>query len=127
MNESDIRQAWHEEIDRLARLPANWNDCGSAAMDPQIIAAAHHLADELSTKGAADARIMPLALGRLQWEWRRGKKSLEIELESPTQLRFFQCDPPNRFENEENLAAHDRTSLERLVEWFAEDSLEVRG
>lgn len=117
--EAEIRRAWHAQIDQLALLPVGWNDVGSAPMDPEIIAAAHRLADELPTTAGELARIMPLARGCLQWEYRRGKRSLEIEFESPTQLRFYQCDPTERFENEECFPTHDRTTLGRLVAWFA--------
>jgi hypothetical protein len=73
----------HRALDELERLPANWNGYGAPPINPAIIAAARGLCDLLATSAAGMPQIVPMTRGRLQFEWHRGSRSLELEVEDP--------------------------------------------
>ena len=55
----------------------------------------------------------------LQFEWSAGRRSLELEIESPATIHYLKWDPNEKVEEEDvfNIGDTDRTV--RLIQWFA--------
>ena len=56
--------------------------------------------------------------GRLQFEWHRGNRSLELEFESPTLIHFLKYDPDHDVEEEDVFSVEHTTRLMELLRWF---------
>jgi hypothetical protein len=116
--ELEVRQAWHAQLRKLAELQADWNGYGAEPIRQPILAAAHSLADWLPTEAGRLSQVVPMTRGRLQWEWHRGQKSLELELETPTTIRFLQWNPRQNVEVEDSVEVTDRDAIAGLIAWF---------
>ncbi len=68
---------------------------------------------------------MPVPGGRLQFEWPRGEKSLELEFETATTIHFLKWHPEEGIEEE---GTYDRSDLDRsiqLIKWFMGEVVRV--
>jgi hypothetical protein len=109
----------HRELDELARLDRNWNGYQAAPIDPATIATARRLADQLDLSEAGIPQVVPMTHGRLQFEWHRGTRSLELELESSALVRYLKWDSSLGLSEEDTLPSEDMVRLQALLIWFA--------
>ena len=114
----DFRRRIQEQLDRLSALPANWDGEGAPCISRETIQAARDLVASLPENIAAAPVVVPMASGHLQFEWNEGSRSLELEFESPTLIRFLRWDPDNGIEDEDSFAASDVRRAEALIRWF---------
>lgn len=110
------------QIEQLSRLRYAWNGYGADSIDPEVIAAAPRFVDFLSLDGISTPQVVPMTRGRLQFEWHRGRRSLELEFESPTVVHFLKYDPDRGIEDEDVLPADDTARLRELLRWFIAES-----
>jgi hypothetical protein len=106
------------DLDRLSRLPPNWDGYGAPMIDPSILETARMFIKALPENLAYRPRVVPMSTGNLQFEWHHGSKILEIEFETPQAIHFLQWHP--EFEIEEEGVLHS-TDIERavdLIQWF---------
>lgn len=113
-----FRQRIQDQLDRLATLPTNWDGEGAPCISPDAIQAARNLVAKLPENIATSPAVVPMASGHLQFEWNEGSRSLELEFESPTLIRFLRWDPDNGIEDEDSFAASDVRRAEALIRWF---------
>ncbi len=80
-------------MNSLLRLGTNWdgND-GVQPIDAAIVDAATQIVRNLAHEMLERPRIIPMTHGRLQFEWNRGPRSLEIEFEDADKVHFLKCD-----------------------------------
>ena len=64
------------------------------------------------------SKVVPLALGRLQFEWHKENLCLELELETPLTVHYLKWDPEKEIEEEDIFDITDLTQAEDLVRWF---------
>ena len=109
-----------QELDRLASLPANWDHEGAPRIDPGIIRAARRFAASLPQDIAPVPAVVPSTAGNLQFEWNAGRRSLELEFESPTTVHYLKWDPTLGVEEEAAFDIGETTRAVRLIRWFVE-------
>ena len=70
--------------------------------------------------------VVPIARGTLQFEWSKGTRSLELEVEGPSTIRYLQWDSAQGVEKEDSFDIIKGTNLAAaLIQWFmkgAEDA-----
>ncbi len=110
-----------KELDDLKELQANWNGYGASPIDREIIQTAKNLVVSLPAVQIAAPQVVPMTRGRLQFEWHRGSRSLELEFESPTTLHYLKCDPAEALEEEDVLSITQTRELHDLLIWFASE------
>ena len=110
------------QIEQLALLPRDWNGYGASPIDPKVIEAASRFVDILPLDVISTPQVVPMTRGRLQFEWHRGNRSLELEFESPTLVHFLKYDPDRGIEDEDVLPMDDTPRLMELLRWFGAES-----
>lgn len=56
--------------------------------------------------------------GRLQLEWHAPQRSLELEFESPAQVRYLKWSAPENVEEEDVLSLNEHARVADLIAWF---------
>jgi hypothetical protein len=115
--DEEFRVSIDRELDRLARLPANWDREGAPRVDPAIIRSARHCIAQLPPGLAPIPAVVPSAAGNLQFEWSAGRRSLELEFESPSTIHYLKWDPNEGIE-EDVFGIEDANRARHLIEWF---------
>jgi hypothetical protein len=59
--------------------------------------------------------------GRLQLEWHRGNRSLELEFESPGRIRYLKVDDDSGVEEESVIPTSQTALVVALLQWFASE------
>jgi hypothetical protein len=108
----------NQELDRLAALPPNWDAEGAPRIQPAIIAAARHFISRWPNDIATVPTVVPSAAGTLQFEWNAGRRSLELEIETPSTVHYLKWDPDENVEEEEIFGIDDIDQAEFLIRWF---------
>jgi len=113
------------QLQQLTLLADNWDGDGALAVDLEIIEAARILLGSLPRKLRDDPELLPLVTpmrtGNLQFEWHRGPKILELEIETPSQIHFLRWSTVDRIENEGTCSIDDTLTIALLTRWFLED------
>jgi predicted DNA-binding antitoxin AbrB/MazE fold protein len=106
------------EIDRLAVLEPNWDGYGAPSLDRDVLDAARQLLARLANNITIEPRVVPLSSGGLQFEWHRGGKILELEVEDPATIHYLKWDPAEAIEEEDIFPIGDTAKAMRLIDWF---------
>jgi hypothetical protein len=114
----DFTAAVLAELDRLSRLPKNWDSYGAPPIDPRIIAEAKKFVEALPENLAYRPHVVPMSTGGLQFEWHHQGKILELEFESLKTMHFLQWHPQARVEEEDTFPASDVDRAVDLIQWF---------
>ena len=112
------RSATLVRLEQLAFLPHDWNGYGACPIDPDVIEAASRFISLLPIEEISTPQVVPMTRGRLQFEWHRGNRSLELEFESPTLIHFLKYDSDRGIEEEDVLPLEDMSQLMELLRWF---------
>ena len=107
------------QLDTLSKLPAGWNGYGADPIDPAIIAVARRFLADLSLDAVGHPQILPMTRGRLQLEWNRGDRSLELEFEDIESIHFLKWDPQAGIEEEDVIPIREIGAVRELIAWFA--------
>jgi hypothetical protein len=106
------------ELDRLGRLPANWDAQGAQPIDSRIIEAAKTLVRLLRYEPIGLPKIVPIRNGNLQFEWNENGRTLELEIETPSTIHFLKWDPTANIEEEDLYPIDDSDTTKTLIAWF---------
>jgi hypothetical protein len=117
---ADFVSLINDELDRLAALPRNWDREGASRIDPAIIQAARTFIGRLPENIASIPAVVPMSKGNLQFEWSEGQRSLELELETPTAIRYLKWHPEDGIEEEESFNIEDTDQAAALLRWVME-------
>jgi hypothetical protein len=109
-------------LEALKSLPPSWDGYGAIPIDRGVIGAAEDFIRSLPGDIATTPTVVPMTRGRLQFEWHRGGRSLELEFESRDRLHYLKWDPDTGVEEEEIIAADDTGAVLALLRWFASES-----
>lgn len=104
-----------EEMLRLLALKENWNTYGAPPLSPSALQGAAVLLCELTTASTPKPAIIPTSRGAVQIEWHTDTLDLEIEVLSPTDIKYYFEDERSG-EEIEGEASYDLGGLRDLVE-----------
>ena len=117
-NDEEFRGSIEQKLDRLASFPANWDREGAPRIDSAIIRAARDFIARLPHNVAPIPAVVPSAAGNLQFEWNAGRRSLELEIESPATIHYLKWDADEGVEEENVFDIEDIDRTVRLIQWF---------
>jgi hypothetical protein len=106
-------------LDDLKILPSNWSAYGANPIDRRTIEAAKELILAVPSDIIEPPRVVPMTRGRLQLEWHRGNRSLELEFETSDNIHFLKWDSDLGIEDEDVILITDVTGINALLRWFA--------
>lgn len=115
----------NQELDRLGSLLPNWDYEGAARIDPAIIEGAREFISRLPKDIATIPSVVPSAAGNLQFEWTAGRRSLELEIETPSVIHYLKWDPAKGVEEEDVFDISDVNRAESLIRWFMRGTADV--
>ena len=93
---------FNPRLDSLGALAPNWDGYGAPVIDPAVIEAARSFIARLPEGLVSRPQVVPMSNGTLQLEWHDGPKSLELEFESPSSIRYLQWHPEQGVEEEDS-------------------------
>ena len=105
-----------QDLESLRALGPNWDGYHAPVIDPITIEAAKSLAAKFPDGLDRQTGIIPTPDGFLQFEWHDGKRSLELEFDSPSSIYYLYWDLP-RIE-EGVLIVEDTESILALIRRF---------
>ncbi len=105
-------------LDSLRTLVPNWDGYGASAIDPAVIDAAKSLIAKLPADLVHQPQVVPISNGTLQMEWHDGPKSLELEFESPSSIRYLKWHPEQGVEEEDSFPVTNVETAVDLIGWF---------
>lgn len=108
----------NRELDRLATLQPNWDAEGAPPIDSRIIQAARDFISSLPENIVSTPAVVPSAAGNLQFEWRDGPRSLELEVETTSTIHYLKWHPEEGTEEEGFFDIHDVDRAVSLIRWF---------
>jgi hypothetical protein len=115
---ADFELAVRRELDRLASFPVNWDREGAPRIDRAIIEAARQFIAKLPPDIAPVPAVVPMTPGNLQFEWDAGRRSLELEIETPSTIHYLKWDPDEAVEEEDLFDIEDTDRAVLLIQWF---------
>lgn len=108
-------------LNNLRAFPEGWNGYGAAPIDGGIIEAAERFVSALPIDIVTAPLVVPMTRGRVQLEWHRGERSLEIEFESPELVHYLKWDSDEGIEEEDVIPAQQHGKILDLLTWFSAD------
>ncbi|GAC1451081.1 MAG: hypothetical protein NVSMB9_35960 [Isosphaeraceae bacterium] len=106
-------------LDALRALPKGWNGYDAAPTDPGIIKAAERFISDMPGDIVPAPQVVPMTRGRVQFEWHRGDRSLELEFESPEFVHYLKWDSDAGIEEEEIIPVQQQSKILELLNWFS--------
>lgn len=108
-------------LGELRRFEANWDGYGAEPLDDRILDAAARLIESLAPDAIPTPQVVPMTRGRVQLEWHRGSRSLELEFESPQKVHFLKWDSESGVEEEDVIPIHDTVAIRDLLSWYVSE------
>jgi hypothetical protein len=109
------------QLAKLKDLPENWNGYGARPIDQSMVDAASHFLLGLSDDDITTPQIVPMTRGRLQFEWHRDNRSLELEFEDSEHIHYLKSDDDSGIEEEDILSTSQREEIVKLLRWFSSE------
>jgi hypothetical protein len=107
------------QLDRLRDISEGWNGYGAQVIDRITIEAAKQFINDLPDDAITTPLVVPMTRGRLQFEWHRGNRSLELEFENPRRINYLKVDDDTGVEEEDSLYLWQARELFELIHWFS--------
>jgi len=111
-------------LDSLRTLAPNWDGYGARAIDTAVIDAAKSFIANLPENLVCRPHVVPISNGTVQLEWHDGPKSLELEFESPSSIRYLRWHPEQEVEEEDSFPVTSVETAARLIRWFSTGACE---
>ena len=115
----------HQRLQELRQLKQNWDGYSAVPIDPSIIANATSFVDKYANYFCGAPRVVPMTMGRLQFEWHRGNRSLEIEFEKPESIHYLKWDSDEGIEEEDILSTSSEAAVKNVLAWFSSEKRNV--
>lgn len=119
----DPQWTWQKEpvlrIAECSTLKENWDSYGGHAPSFDTVLAAIDLIDAIPQHEPPRPRIVPLATGGIQLEWKVDQRELDIEIGSDSTYRYLKFDPSiTSGELENELPLNSLSEVEDLLSWL---------
>ena len=106
-------------LERLTTLAPNWSGYSAGPIDRDVIQSAKEFIWGLPNDIIGMPTVIPMTRGRLQFEWHRGNRSLELEFADVNQIHYLKWDPNAGVEEEDVIPVNDMAKVHSLLRWFA--------
>jgi len=112
-----FRENANRELNRLAALKSNWDGYGASEIDPSAIGRARAFVQSLPANLAPSPLVVPLPDGGLQFEWHKGSKILELEVEGDN-IHYLKWHPDAQIKEEATFPIVEIEKAVSLIRWF---------
>jgi hypothetical protein len=112
------RAAILKALEQLGALPPGWNGYGACPVDRGVIETAKEFILSVPSEMLGSPKVVPMTRGRLQFEWHRGNRSLELEFESSDRIHYLKWDPGTEIEDEDVIPVREVGRIHALLRWF---------
>lgn len=112
-------QAIIDGIAEIGKLRRNWDGYQAETISSFARSTAMWVATRFRTDIVETPKVVPMTRGRLQFEWRRGERSLEIEFDDSDFARYLKWDGEISFSEEGQVPWRDWVAIQELLFWFA--------
>ena len=109
------------QLNRLRDLPLDWNGYNAQPIDLGLIEEAKCFIGNLPGDIIDTPAVVPMTRGRLQFEWHRGNRSLELEFESKGRIHYLKADDDSGIDEEAILFTDQTPEIEALLRWFSSE------
>ncbi len=114
-----------QALEELKALPPDWSVYNVNPINRQVLHAAMEFIWAVPSDIAATPKVVPMTRGRLQFEWHRGNRSLELEFENSHKLHYLKWDSDAGIEEEDVISVGDTGRIHALLRWFSSESQHV--
>ncbi len=108
-------------LDLLKGLPPDWNGYGAQPINAELIEQAKRFIERLPDDIVDAPAVVPMTRGRLQLEWHRGNRSLELEFVSKGRIHYLKADDDSGTDEENILLTDQAFEIEELLRWFSSE------
>jgi len=115
------------ELRKLKALKTNWDGYGGQPISKEIMAAATELLKVLNKHTAFRPIVVPMSTGHIQFEWHRGSKVLEFELEDRKTIHYLKWFPTQNTEEESFVPIESESAIRDLLDWFEAETQQSNG
>lgn len=105
-------------IHELTTLDQGWDGRNAVPVLAGVAASAIGFVRQLPPDQLEGMRSVPFADGRIQLEWDKEQRSLEIEFSSSSEVHYLKWDPDYGIEDEGRVSPVAFVNLNGLVNWF---------
>lgn len=105
-------------LEQLKTLAPNWSGYRASPIDRGVIQTAKEVVWALPSDIIETPKVVPMTRGRLQFEWHRGNRSLELEFADGDQIHYLKWDPDVGIEEEDVIPVNDVDMIHALLRWF---------
>ena len=105
-------------LEQLKTLAPNWSGYSASPIDRRVIQTAKEVVWALPSDIIETPKVVPMTRGRLQFEWHRGNRSLELEFADGDQIHYLKWDPDAGIEEEDVIPVNDVAMIHSLLRWF---------
>jgi len=105
-------------LEQLKTLAPNWSGYSASPIDRHVIQTAKEVVWALPSDIIETPKVVPMTRGRLQFEWHRGNRSLELEFADGDQIHYLKWDPDAGIEEEDVIPVNDVAMIHALLRWF---------
>jgi len=116
--------AVRSDLDELSGLQPDWDGYGAPRINPKIIEAARRFVDSLPDDSPKPT-VVPMSSGNLQFEWHHGRRSIELEFESPERIHYLKWSSEENVEEEDAFPAKHIRRAVQLIGWCMESTTHV--
>lgn len=110
-------------LDKLAKLPANWDAEGSRPLEGTSIDGAKHIAAVTAEQPIQQPHIVPISGGTVQLEWHIGNRLLELEILPDGSVEYLRLDEAGQAD-EGVIPFYDDRRIVSSLRWAREGSLQ---
>jgi len=107
-----------KKILQLQSLPANWDSYGSHPPSFNVILSAVSIILKVALDDPPKPRIVPVPGGGIQFEWRKGRRELEIEARPDGSIEYLKIEDGNPIGDGEEMKSASTDSVGSLVSWL---------
>ena len=107
-----------KRILQFQSLQDNWDSYGSHRPSFNVIRSAVSILLKVTLDDPPMPRIVPVPGGGIQFEWRKGRRELEIEVRPDGSIEYLKIEGGNPFGDGEELELPSTANVESLLFWL---------
>ncbi len=111
----------YNSLDQLKELTRGWDGYEAIPINPTIIAEARAFIGEFGALFPGAPQVVPMSKGRLQFEWHRGNRTLEIEFGESSGIHYLKWDSDLGIDEEDIVSTTDRRAIATVLGWFSSE------
>jgi hypothetical protein len=110
-----------KSLAELKELKHGWDGYGAIPISSTIVTRAGEFTHEYGALFPGSPQVVPMSKGRLQFEWHRGNRTLEIEFGESSEIHYLKWDSDLDIDEEDVVSTTDRSAISDVLGWFSSE------